>query len=690
MEPTVLSAELAPADEISKPVGRRWLALWFVIIALAYGLLWSPDWYPLSDSSLYLSLGRSIANGRGLTMMGDSVRLTPPLAPIIIAGIIKLGGGIGAIQAVMLVLMLVSHVFCFLALRRIVGERLALAATITAALSYWVYANAFTIMSEPPALAMLWAGAWILSTTRAGEPNDVRWRKVIIAAILFLGAAATRDAVIVLIPGFLLLIPGSTRPGFLIGTVSTLIAITLLGLWLPIQALRGKMGHAGYAGIALIQLAIVLGILLWKKRAVVARWFDQLRLPAARSEAMPQLLTVLAMLLMWVFLYRYPPSFMAPKVIARVATTQLATTTSTTNPTAVAPNVMGSITTGEGDDDTAVGEGRYKAKWLYGVKRDWHLVTEPPVLAGRWVAEGLAMPTVALFEFKHQFWATIGKIAGFFIWGFTVVGLAVMLRRGHWWLLGPALYFLAIWLQWGTRIKARYMIPVAPVLFLLLWAGLTALLAGKRARSAPDPANTPGGRRWALALAAMLVAANAIPWFVEFRLRHGDHGLTATGEPRDFHEVARRGAFSKLVDICAYLQKNAGPEEDVWMNAGAQRRIVYFMSGRPVQVKNVPARTWNEWNSALPPGDKGEKRAKALRDLRKNIPANARYVIVYADKPDGVTSWPGWHWPLTADPNPPEWWRLYLRPDPGANKWVEVAVPRSDHHYIRAVPRAGI
>ena len=76
-----------------RPLARGVLWFWTVVLALAYALLWSPNWYPLSDSSLYLSLGRSFAAGRGLTMMGDVVKLTPPLAPLLIALIIKLGGG---------------------------------------------------------------------------------------------------------------------------------------------------------------------------------------------------------------------------------------------------------------------------------------------------------------------------------------------------------------------------------------------------------------------------------------------------------------------------------------------------------------------------------------------------------------------------------------------------------------------
>src|SRR3954462_11605581 len=119
------------AGDDARPVARKWLWFWAIVVTVMYGLLWSPNWYPLSDSSLYLSLGRSVALGRGLTMMGDPVRLVPPLTPLFLGMLIKMGAGMGVIQAVMIALMLVSHVLCFMPLRRWTNERLALGATLS-------------------------------------------------------------------------------------------------------------------------------------------------------------------------------------------------------------------------------------------------------------------------------------------------------------------------------------------------------------------------------------------------------------------------------------------------------------------------------------------------------------------------------------------------------------------------------
>src|SRR5437899_2065938 len=108
-DPAAADAPALQAGADARPVSRTWPWFWAVVVTAMYALLWSPNWYPLSDSSLYLSLGRSWAHGWGLTMMQDEIRLVPPLTPIFIGTLIKLHAGIGTIQLVMIALMLVSH-----------------------------------------------------------------------------------------------------------------------------------------------------------------------------------------------------------------------------------------------------------------------------------------------------------------------------------------------------------------------------------------------------------------------------------------------------------------------------------------------------------------------------------------------------------------------------------------------------
>jgi hypothetical protein len=180
-------------------VARRWLWFWAIAITVMYALLWSPQWYPLSDSALYLAMGRSWAAGNGLTVQGHAVDLVPPIVPVMFGIIMKAGGGIGAIQAVLIGFLLAAHGLAFLALRRWVGERLALAGVVAGAMSYWVFYNACTIMTEPVAMALAWGGMWGLAGAKLREGRGVV--RAVLAGVLFGLAALSRDAAVLLLPG---------------------------------------------------------------------------------------------------------------------------------------------------------------------------------------------------------------------------------------------------------------------------------------------------------------------------------------------------------------------------------------------------------------------------------------------------------------------------------------------------------
>src|SRR5438445_4860434 len=65
-----------------RPVPRALLLGIFVGIAGLYALLWSPYWYPLSDSSLYLVMARALAQGRGIGFMRVIHRDVRPFTPM--------------------------------------------------------------------------------------------------------------------------------------------------------------------------------------------------------------------------------------------------------------------------------------------------------------------------------------------------------------------------------------------------------------------------------------------------------------------------------------------------------------------------------------------------------------------------------------------------------------------------------
>ncbi|HUU30811.1 MAG TPA: hypothetical protein VMY69_01770 [Phycisphaerae bacterium] len=70
---------------IAPPSSRRrwWLAV--AILSIVYGLGINNQWAISSDGALYLSLGRSLAEGRGMEFNGTQWWGIPPVLPLLIA-----------------------------------------------------------------------------------------------------------------------------------------------------------------------------------------------------------------------------------------------------------------------------------------------------------------------------------------------------------------------------------------------------------------------------------------------------------------------------------------------------------------------------------------------------------------------------------------------------------------------------
>src|SRR5207248_4289283 len=78
------------------------------------------------------------------------------------------------------------------------------------------------------------------------------------------------------------------------------------------------------------------------------------------------------------------------------------------------------------------------------------------------------------------------------------------------------------------------------------------------------------------------------PWAMEFYVRH------LPG--RNFYDVARRSAYAQVVDIGAYAQQHVPTGQTIWTNAGAHRRIGYFLSGRRIETSELSLGDWKDWN----------------------------------------------------------------------------------------------
>jgi hypothetical protein len=555
-----------------RPVPRPLLMITALAVAVLYAILWSGHYYPLSDSSLYLTVAKGLASGEGFNFIRQTHRSIRPITPLLLAGIVKCGGGIGAMHTVMIVLTRVSLGLMFLTVRRWFNERTAYVVTLLTSLGWWTYANAFTIMTEPAFLLFMWGSLLALSHVHTATRRN-RWVLVTVGAILMGGAWGNRVAAMLLVPG------------------------TLFGLYMSCRKVATWREMAGWLAI----FAIIGGLCV----------YDYYRpVPSASAEA----------------------------------------------------SAGGGIKD-VGDTDVALkAESGYRLNSMVGVT---HPIVQMPVNAGRWVLETLAAGFVFPFNSTNKLIVVAGALLSLFTLLLLIVGAIRLLRSGYWWPVGLLTYFIPLWYLWGTRVKPRYMVPIAPILFVAVWVGASVLWnwAGKRLRArrgenTPTPSYRLGGN---VAIAAILLASlvlNGAAYGVEVYLRRFT--------PYDFYDQARQGGFAELVDICGYLRKNTPADTDVWINRGASRRIIGLLCDREVHTVRKEVGLQN------PQDSKHFQRFLAF--------AKGPYLIALYDQ----RKWPQFHLPLAKpapEGAPPRWWQLY-KVDPVTRELHPIAVPR-DREYMR-------
>ena len=578
---------LSPPSEPILP--RKWLWLTALAIAIFYALLWSPWWYPLSDSALYLNMARALMQGKGWESLRQMHRDVRPLTPLLLFCIMKLGGGIGAMHAVMIGLMLAAHSLTFLTIRRWFDERLALLATLATATSWWVYANAFTIMTEPLFLVMFWAAMLALSHLPQAKLTK-QWLLVIVAVLLMAGAFENRVAAVLLIPGM------------------------LFGLWMSNREVCWNI-RAGWVSIFIM----VFAVLIWDYRRPI------------------------------------PGAAIAVK-----------------------------------------NEESYHLNLFVGIKNP---IVDLPVSAGRWVIEGLAAAGAVPFEISSL--RGIGSVAAVLIFAIACLGWWKMWRGRHWYAIGMAFYFMLIFVQWGARIKPRYMTPIAPILFIQLchafsgplppgtpggrvrvrgsiFGGVTSSRRKDPLTLTLPPRSTWGGGDWRILI--VLLILNGVLYGVEWYLRHGTS--------QNFYDVTRKGGYAELVDIGAYLQHHAPRNAEVWVNwpspssrppdatFAPDRRIVQFLSNR--EVRFMQPNEDHTLEGTLAGGLDDHPRLNAFF---KQVEGD--WAIVYFNR----LRWPSYHLPFLKDLSEPRWWKLYHRKT-GTAEFEPVDVPR-ERDYVRGIPGVG-
>jgi len=155
-------------------------------------------WAPKTDSALYVGLGRSLAEGRGMVFKGTPYRGVPPLVPMLVAGCRWLAGeGFWLPNLLMRAFGLGVVALWYLALGRLAEDwpatargTLVLGSLLVAGTSARLYVDSTLIMTDVPGL--FWAVAAVVAFQRA-ERGGGAW--------LLAGAAAVALGLLTRLPG---------------------------------------------------------------------------------------------------------------------------------------------------------------------------------------------------------------------------------------------------------------------------------------------------------------------------------------------------------------------------------------------------------------------------------------------------------------------------------------------------------
>lgn len=171
----------------TQPAGRRWtwaLVGTFGAVTVAYLLLWSKWWYPLSDSSLFLALARNLDAGRGYTYMGRPHYMVTPLTSLMLWGLMQFSRSFSLMNASMIACMLGSFVFMYLSLREYLDRKMALLLMAVSALTYWQFRLATIIGSDQPFLLLWWLSVYAFLAARRDGSRRNLWLTLAAAALV--------------------------------------------------------------------------------------------------------------------------------------------------------------------------------------------------------------------------------------------------------------------------------------------------------------------------------------------------------------------------------------------------------------------------------------------------------------------------------------------------------------------------
>jgi 4-amino-4-deoxy-L-arabinose transferase-like glycosyltransferase len=225
-EPRGMPAEVGHADPL--PVrARRWAVPFVgaVVVRLLYWALVTPHYVPAADDSQYVGIARSLADGKGFSLVFPQLTLhatafRPPLYPALLTpGAWLFGDALWPARLLNVVLGSLVAVLAGVLAARIAGRRAGLAAAAIVALYPPLLANDTVALTEPLALALLLGAVLLL--------DDGRWAWSGLAAGALLLTRPNGYLVVLILAGWALVALGWRRAAGLAA-----VALAVLAPWM--------------------------------------------------------------------------------------------------------------------------------------------------------------------------------------------------------------------------------------------------------------------------------------------------------------------------------------------------------------------------------------------------------------------------------------------------------------------------
>jgi len=235
---------------------KRTAAVLFIALTAVYLAAVNGSWAVRPDSALYLGLGRSLAEGRGMEFNGSQYWAIPPVAPMLIAACRMVHPGYFLINLMMHLAALAAVAVAVATIRELARDlpegmqkHLPLAAALVIGLSAGLFVHASLVLTDVPFLLLI--SIAIYAFVRRGRDH---WRWYFLGAAALLLAGWTRLPGVIFAAG---LVPAALldfrREGYRRRALAVIGAgaIVLAGFlaWFFLVRTRGDPGTIDYAAV---------------------------------------------------------------------------------------------------------------------------------------------------------------------------------------------------------------------------------------------------------------------------------------------------------------------------------------------------------------------------------------------------------------------------------------------------------